>query len=320
MPVKAAPVAAAKPAAKPAAAKPAAPAAKPAAPAAAKPAAPAAKPAAKPAAAAGAKAPLKTAPATKAPSKAGTAGASKEKVTLAAKPDPKETVSEVSAKLDELDMSKPAAANPLANCTPDSKIWKIGMPALPGAILLAQKAGKTPLLLDGNDNKTVDVFFTYQAGAILDAKKLMVEESVLKTKTLEETHEELRTRLISAIKLGHTLYISMGNSATMFTTKYCKEGKFPVEVFETEAWDSAASANPGRAKICCRSKVNCKAMRESLATGKQEKDDLEFSDASGRGDSFDVIVSSHFQDEDYADFLAGSLPLDKMQAISVVVD
>ena len=31
---------------------------------------------------------------------------------------------------------------------------------------------------------------------------LKVEESVLKTKTLEEVHEELRTKLVSSIKMG----------------------------------------------------------------------------------------------------------------------
>lgn len=80
----------------------------------------------------------------------------------------------------------------------------------------------------------------------------------------------------------HTLYIAMTNSATMFTGKYCKEGKFPVEVFETQPWDSSASPNPGRDKIHSRSAVNTKAVHDTLIADKSEANTLEESVATVR--------------------------------------
>jgi len=84
----------------------------------------------------------------------------------------------------------------LSQCTPENELWNIPLTSLTEAIALAQKQGKTPLILDSGDPKKVDrtltcshpayartlmwsfgqvdVFFSYQAALTIDAKKIMV--------------------------------------------------------------------------------------------------------------------------------------------------
>jgi hypothetical protein len=52
---------------------------------------------------------------------------------------------------------------------------------------------------------------------------------------IEDIHEELRAKLVSAITLGAGLYFRLTNAAADFKGKFCHPDKFPVEVFQTEA-------------------------------------------------------------------------------------
>merc|ERR1712151_900970 len=60
--------------------------------------------------------------------------------------------------------------------------------------------------------------------------------SVKKTHSVEEMREEMRERLVSALKFGQPIHISMSNSAVQMKKMYCVPDKFPEALFKDELW------------------------------------------------------------------------------------
>ena len=59
---------------------------------------------------------------------------------------------------------------------------------------------------------------------------------------IEDIHEELRAKLVSAITLGAGLYFRLTNAAADFKGKFCHPDKFPVEVFQTVCYTSSSAS------------------------------------------------------------------------------
>ena len=105
-------------------------------------------------------------------------------------------------------------------------------------------AGKTPLVIGDKEDK-VATFFQYQNARIVEAKKLIKEVSVDKTKTAAEACEDLRKDLLAAFQQvpphnGCPLLIRMANSAADFSNTFHGDTTFPLAVFDPAEWAKEA--------------------------------------------------------------------------------
>merc|ERR1711988_1091627 len=99
----------------------------------------------------------------------------------------------------------------------------VGIKAIPEALSDALKWKRTPLFLCNGKVQTVDTYFTYQSCSLIDAKWILNKVDVKKEMDVNQMRERLRTRLVTGLKFGQPIHISMGNSAVMLKTKYCRD-------------------------------------------------------------------------------------------------
>jgi len=113
---------------------------------------------------------------------------------------------------------------------------KIDKMELMGAISDAVAFKKTPLIVCNEKASIIDTFFSYQSFQQIDAKWVMGQVQIKKTMDQDQMKEELRTKLVSALKWGKPIQIAMSSSAVMFKEKYCCPDQFPDSLFKNELW------------------------------------------------------------------------------------
>ena len=116
---------------------------------------------------------------------------------------------------------------------------------------------------------------------------------------------------------GKTLVVYMEKTAASFREKICDDKFFPIELF------TAAKYVPSNEKNITdkdfdgwTSAVNTPEWHKRLASGDELKE-LEDSYSIDRTYSFNVVVVSNFEKDDYAEFLEAAIPLDQLQAINI---
>lgn len=163
-------------------------------------------------------------------------------------------------------------------------------------------AGRCLLVLDPSER--MNTFMGYQFAQTIDAKMYLMQK-VRGEKTVPEIMEDLRLRLVTALKTGQLLWVAMTNSATDFKEQFAGPS-FPPEVFDPVAIKKEEVLN--------------KFVKDS------EKQhgffNAQFPDLTRlspkRIDGFRTIVTSQFQVEDYQDFLKNALPLFEEMEVRVI--
>ena len=123
-----------------------------------------------------------------------------------------------------------------------------------------------------------------------------------KSKTIEDVQEEwrgaVRDSMVQTVDLGSspgkTLWLHFANSAVDF------KGKFAGEALPLELFDCAAMQQED---------VKQKFLKEGEMTG-----------GAIWGPEFKIVLTSTFEKEDAVEFLADSIPLDKLKIINVIVE
>jgi hypothetical protein len=121
---------------------------------------------------------------------------------------------------------------------------KIGLLELNNALLTAHHFGKVALVVcNGLDQP--DRFLLYSCECVVDAKQLLAELHFHRSKTLRETQEELKEKLLASMEthgVGLGLHIRMGDTACDFKHSICAPGLFPEEVFGgSSKWHDTAA-------------------------------------------------------------------------------
>lgn len=112
----------------------------------------------------------------------------------------------------------------------------VGIQELPAALADARRWSKTPLFLCSGKVSVVDTFFQYQSATLVDAKWILSKVDVKKELSVSDVREEVRKRLIAALKFGQPIHIAMSNSAVTLKAKYCSDAEFPEGLFNNELW------------------------------------------------------------------------------------
>jgi len=112
----------------------------------------------------------------------------------------------------------------------------VGIKDIPAALADARKWQRTALFLCSGKVATVDTFFSYQSCTLIDAKWMLNKVDVKKELSVSQVRQQLRERLVSALKFGQPIHISMANSAVAIKSKYCSDSEFPEALFKNEDW------------------------------------------------------------------------------------
>jgi len=112
----------------------------------------------------------------------------------------------------------------------------VDMKGIPAALADALKWKRTPLFVCSGKAHVVDTYFSYQSCTLVDAKWIMNKVDVKKEMDVPQMQEQLRIRLVSALKFGQPIHIPMSNSAVMLRAKYCKDDAFPEALFNMDLW------------------------------------------------------------------------------------
>lgn len=100
----------------------------------------------------------------------------------------------------------------------------------------ALKWRKTPLFICNGKASVVDTFFSYQSCSLIDAKWILNMVDIKKEFDVPQMREQIRLRLIAALKFGNPIHISMSSSAVTLGPKYCSETEFPKALFQQTEW------------------------------------------------------------------------------------
>lgn len=123
---------------------------------------------------------------------------------------------------------------------PDEKppAWPIvvDFKELNAALSEALKWKKTPIFICSGKASVVDTFFAYQGCTLIDAKWILNKVDIAKEMDVQEMREELRRRLVAALKYGKPIHISMANSAVSLRAKYCCDDALPEALFKQDSW------------------------------------------------------------------------------------
>lgn len=112
----------------------------------------------------------------------------------------------------------------------------VGIKDIPAALADARKWQRTALFLCCGKAATVDTFFSYQSCNLIDAKWILNKVDVKKELSVPQVRQQLRNNLVSALKFGQPIHISMANSAVAIKSKYCTASDFPEALFKNELW------------------------------------------------------------------------------------
>ena len=177
-----------------------------------------------------------------------------------------------------------------------SGVKKIPLTALLETIEDAVAKGLTPLVVDRSADAKCDTFFSYRSSVMLDGKKMGLDKS-LRGVPVPEVMEGARAKLVSAIKLGYPLVISMQTSVTDFMTTFTDEAipghhetnsdiVFPRMVFQNAGKD---------------------LLLPSIMDRLFREEEKECGVAYCRGpENFYVILTTQFSPDDFEEYLFGN--------------
>jgi len=184
-------------------------------------------------------------------------------------------------------------------------LWHVDLKGLQDALTAAWAKGKTPLLVDATNDQggfsALETYYSYSGHQLLELKKMVVEVNMKKEKTVEEALDEARAKLVLSMKRGLNLVMLLSNSAPPLKSKFTSPTQLPYTLLE----DNAAVAKvSGDGAVPMDGTWAAKVVTD--------KDQVVFVHKD-----FQVVAVTKFGEEDYAQFLAAELPLDKMQHIKV---
>lgn len=100
----------------------------------------------------------------------------------------------------------------------------------------ALKWKKTPLFICNEKASVVDTYFAHQSCSLIDAKWILNKVDLVKELDVPQVREQIRLRLVTALKFGQAIHIAMSNSAVTLGPKYCSESEFPEALFKQGEW------------------------------------------------------------------------------------
>ena len=208
-----------------------------------------------------------------------------------------------------------AAKAALSKAAFAGEVWECPLSKLSDAYAAATAASKTPLLIDMTGTKdepytALETFYSYSGDVLVELKKLVVEVSMKKTKTLEEAHEELAKKLAISLKQGRPLILLCSNSAPPFTSKYATNAaRFPAELLDASKTKAILADN------------------EADLTGSYLGPFLSYAQSEYKGNpsmevyvphkDFHVVVCTKFSPDDYKDFMGVEWPWELLQPIKI---
>ena len=214
-----------------------------------------------------------------------------------------------------LEEAAAAAKAALSKAAFAGEVWECPLSKLSDAYAAATAASKTPLLIDMTGTKdepytALETFYSYSGDVLVELKKLVVEVSMKKTKTLEEAHEELAKKLAISLKQGRPLILLCSNSAPPFTSKYATNAaRFPAELLDASKTKAILADN------------------EADLTGSYLGPFLSYAQSEYKGNpsmevyvphkDFHVVVCTKFSSEDYKDFMGVEWPWELLQPIKI---
>lgn len=162
---------------------------------------------------------------------------------------------------------------------------------------------KTPLLICDGHAKEVNSLFTYTGYANIDAKWIIGMMTVEKKMTVEEIREHCRVQMVSAMKNGRAIFISMSNSACPFKDKICAEEIFPATAFNNGLW-----YNKSKPDAIWQDKSNPDAIQEYKKIIR-ESDLTGWTGVPGQfRDGFYTVVTTDFSLDGAKEHLPNALP------------
>jgi len=177
-------------------------------------------------------------------------------------------------------------------------MWKVVLRDLKDAIMEARNKGKTPLIIDNIENHRAEAFFALSLDVhIIECKKMIMYTSKAKGATVEDVLEEERQRFIKA-----ECFKRLANTACELN------GAFNSEVFPSLALFDAAEV--------ARVSADASKVKDSpfykMALDRCEVLDLE---AYGIASEFNVVALTHFQEDEYEEYLQSAIALHLFQPI-----
>eukprot|EP01065_Artemidia_motanka_P053038 TRINITY_DN9743_c0_g1_i2.p2 TRINITY_DN9743_c0_g1~~TRINITY_DN9743_c0_g1_i2.p2 ORF type:complete len:237 (+),score=120.55 TRINITY_DN9743_c0_g1_i2:1127-1837(+) len=155
-------------------------------------------------------------------------------------------------------------------------------------------AGKTPLLVGDVDGQA-QAFYRYNA-TVMNAKGLVLRQ-VMEKVPLEDIREEMRQQLVASLKYGKVLHVDMDNSATDFKKLY----------------DPASLPD----HFWFHSEMSKEERMKAILTPEEVADKQT---TAWRQDQYRCVVTSKFKFDEYKEYLADSIPLDRFEVLSLQFD
>lgn len=185
-------------------------------------------------------------------------------------------------------------------------VWRIGLREIPEAIEAAQAKGKTPLIIDNTPAQRVETFFLYSDfnPHIIECKKMVVDKA--QGKSVDEILQERRDAFFSAacFKHGNLCLFRLANSAIDIKSTFNSD-IFPAmslldatEVNQVRGLENAANFKSSPFQAMCPDEGTAWEL-----------------DCMGVNGKFSVAALTHFQEEDYEEYLKDMFPLHLMQPI-----
>jgi hypothetical protein len=208
-------------------------------------------------------------------------------------------------------MPAAAAAAASAEMAPapqfSGNVWECKLSALQQALDCAYAGHRTPLIIDATGSEDggatpLETFYTYSGHQLVELKKMVVDVNVTKTQSLDEALDDVRAKLVLALKRGYSLILLMANSAPPLRSQFCRKDKLPFELFDQTQVQAVRSAD---------GELKGSFLSEALTHEDQ---------VIVVHPDFNVVAVTRFDKDDYAEFLAEELPLDLMQPILVTLE
>eukprot|EP00928_Gymnodinium_smaydae_P007567 TRINITY_DN12712_c0_g1_i2.p2 TRINITY_DN12712_c0_g1~~TRINITY_DN12712_c0_g1_i2.p2 ORF type:complete len:442 (+),score=113.56 TRINITY_DN12712_c0_g1_i2:428-1753(+) len=106
------------------------------------------------------------------------------------------------------------------------------LPALEEAL----ERRRAPLFVCNGREDLIVTFFSYLCATPVDARRVTNEVLVKKSVTVDEMREQIRQKVISALKFGKPLHVRLHKTA-MDWHVYCRDGSsLPPDLFDLESW------------------------------------------------------------------------------------
>lgn len=224
----------------------------------------------------------------------------------------------VQARQEEVETAKAEEAQKVAiaeqalnECCNGDGIWRVPMKSLKFALKKAREKGKTPLIVDNTEGHAAESFFTYTGAYVIECKKLIMEKGASK-RPVEDILEDERERFFrgKCFKIGQTVMFRMANTACDL------KGTFNSSIFPTLALLDIAELR----KVVGRENVSNVEKSPFMAMCPDDQDERLELVANGIHEHFNCVMVTHFQEEDYAEFLEPMVPLELMQPIRPLVE